>query len=36
MKLFLGIFLGYFFKSKWYDTNCFEKLKDTINACEKN
>jgi hypothetical protein len=20
-------FLGYFLKSKWYDTNCFEKLE---------
>jgi hypothetical protein len=26
MTKLLGILLGYFFKSKWYDTNCFEKL----------
>jgi len=27
MKTILGILLGYFSKSKWYDIDCFEKLK---------
>ncbi len=26
----LGTLLGYFFKSKWYDTNCLEKLKGRL------
>ncbi len=27
VTLLLGILLGYFFRFKWYDTNCFEELE---------
>jgi hypothetical protein len=36
-KLLGKLLLGYFFKSKWYDTNCFEKLEGGyLDAHEKD
>jgi hypothetical protein len=30
MTQFLGILLGHFFKSKWYDTSCFENARGKL------